>query len=63
MSADGEVVLLPVVVEDCRPLLLEAYTRGRYAAQAGFRVDNPYREDVQMATAWQQGWEDVCGCD
>ena len=56
MSADGEVVLLPVVVEAPRPLLLEAYSRGRYARQVGHNTANPYRDDPQMAAAWAKGY-------
>lgn len=40
-----------------RPPLLDAWIRGRYAAQVGFRVDNPYRNNPQMAAAWLKGWE------
>ena len=57
MSADGEFTPLPEVSAAPRGLLLDAYTRGRYAAQAGFRTDNPCRDDPQMAAAWAKGWE------
>lgn len=57
MSADGEFTPLPAVRATPRSLLLDAYTRGRHAAQVRYRTDNPYRGDPQMAAAWAKGWE------
>lgn len=37
-------------------LLLEAFSRGSYAAKAGLRTDNPYA-DPEMAEAWLKGFE------
>lgn len=40
-----------------RRLLLDAWTRGRYAACVGYKTDNPYRDDPEMADAWFRGFE------
>ena len=40
-----------------RRLLLEGFTRGRYAAQVGRDPYNPYRDDPEMADAWFKGFE------
>lgn len=53
--------LLEVHVHAPRGLLLDAYTRGRYAAHVGFNTTNPYRDDLQMAAAWELGWESADG--
>ena len=59
-----EVEAPPKAPRGKRPLLLEAYTRGRYAAQVQHDISNPYARNEQMAAAWLKGWESVvCGCD
>lgn len=57
----GPVAVMRLTAEGQPQLLLDAWIRGRYAPQVGFRTDNPYRDDVQMAEAWSKGWESADG--
>jgi len=62
LTANEEMAAIHAVFarkERVRPLLLQAFTEGRYAAQAKGRVHNPYRG--QMAEAWEKGWVSVDG--
>ena len=58
MTATHGPVAYVWLAEDERPrLLLDAWVRGLYAAQTGYRTANPYRDDEAMADAWRKGWE------
>lgn len=58
-AMQDEVVLVPLSKRKPQQYLLDAYTRGRYAAQVGFRAYNPYRDQPAMADAWLKGWESI----
>lgn len=57
----NDAIWRPVVQAKPKRYLLDAYSRGRYAAQAGNNTFNPYPNDPKMAAAWLKGFKEAGG--